>query len=91
MNEVADRHGMPANHVSFWRMLARKGRPVLPAPEDPIEFASLTVSAAEVAPHATVGVATGPEIVFGAMVILLEIRATAEVIASVVRALAVCP
>jgi len=60
-------------------------------PEDPIEFASLMVGAAEVAPHATVGVATGPEIVVGAMVIRLEVGATAERIASVVRALAVCP
>lgn len=91
VNEVADRHGVPANRVSSWRTLARKGRLVLPTPEDPIEFASLMVDAAEVAPHATVGVATGPEIVVGAMVIRLEVGATAERIASVVRTLAVCP
>lgn len=68
VNEVADRHGVPANHVSSWRTLARKRRLVLPAPEDPIEFASLMVGAAEVAPHATVeesdsrefGVTLGP-------------------------------
>lgn len=49
------------------------------------------VRAAEVAPHATVGFVTGSEIVVGAMVIRLEVGATAERIASVVRALAVCP
>ncbi|MFE3838533.1 transposase [Rhodobacteraceae bacterium PA1-206B] len=41
VNEVARRHGLPANHVSSRRTLARKGRLVLPAPEDPVEFATL--------------------------------------------------
>ena len=43
VNEVARRHGLPANHVSSWRTLARQGRLVLPAPEDPMEFAALLV------------------------------------------------
>jgi transposase len=43
VNAVARRHGVPANHVSAWRTLARKGRLVLPAPEDPVEFAALMV------------------------------------------------
>ena len=41
VNDVARRHGVPANHVSSWRTLARTGRLVLPAPEDPVEFAAL--------------------------------------------------
>ena len=43
VNDVARRHGVPANHVSSWRTLARTGRLVLPAPEDPVEFAALMV------------------------------------------------
>ena len=43
VNAVTLRHGVPANHLSSWRTLARTGRLVLPAPEDPAEFASLIV------------------------------------------------
>ncbi|WP_084657380.1 IS66-like element accessory protein TnpA [Natronohydrobacter thiooxidans] len=88
VNAVARRHGVLANHVSSWRTLARKGRLVLPAPEDPVEFAALMLGPAEDAPRADVGGAARPEIVAGAVVIRLEAGASAERIASVVRALA---
>ncbi|MGO4910687.1 transposase [Pseudorhodobacter sp. W20_MBD10_FR17] len=55
VNDVARRHGVPANHVSSWRTLARKGRLVLPAPEDPVEFAALMVGPVGDAPRADVG------------------------------------
>ncbi|AMY67870.1 IS66-like element accessory protein TnpA [Frigidibacter mobilis] len=91
VNDVARRHGLPANHVSSWRTLARKGRLVLPAPEDPVEFAALMVGSVEAVPRADVGVVARPEIVAGAVVIRLEAGASAERIASVVRALAASP
>jgi transposase len=90
VNAVARRHGVPANHVSAWRTLARKGRLVLPAPEDPVEFAALMLGPCEDAPCADVG-GNRPEIVAGAVVIRLEAGASAERIASVVRALAASP
>jgi transposase len=87
VNDVARRHGVPANHVSSWRTLARTGRLVLPAPEDPVEFAALMVGSVE-APRGEVGALNRPEIVAGAVVIRLEAGASAERIASVVCALA---
>jgi transposase len=91
VNDVARRHGVPANHVSSWRTLARKGRLVLPAPEDPVEFAALMVGPVGDAPRADVGNGIRPEIVTGAVVIRLETGASAVRIASVVRALAATP
>lgn len=81
VNAVARRHGVPANHVSAWRALARKGRLVLPAPADPVEFASLMIGPA----------GDGPRCVVGAVAIRLETGASAERIASVVRTLAASP
>jgi transposase len=88
VGEVAQRHGLKANHVSSWRTLARKGKLVLPAPENPIEFATLMV--APVVEDATTGepsASAGPEIVLGSMTIRLEPGASAARIASVVHAL----
>lgn len=85
--EVARRHGLKANHVSSWRTLARNGKLVLPAPEDPVEFATLIVTpvadVTAVEPMASIG----PEIMMGPVVIRLEPGAPASRIASVVRAL----
>ncbi len=88
VNEVARRHGVPANHVSSWRTLARKGRLVLPAPEDTVEFATLILGPGE-EPPPVIGraVAERAEIVVGAVTIRLEAGASADRIASVARAL----
>lgn len=91
VNDVARRHGLPANHVSSWRTLARKGRLVLPAPEDPVEFAALVVGPAEDAQRTDVAQVGRTEIVVGAVIIRLESGASADRIASVVRALAASP
>lgn len=43
VNEVAERHGLKANHLSSWRTMARQGKLVLPEPEDAVEFAAMVV------------------------------------------------
>lgn len=86
--EVAERHGLKPNHVSSWRTLARRGRLVLPAPEDAVEFATLMVAPVVADMTAAAPAASaGPEVVVGSVIIRLEPGASAIRIASVVRAL----
>lgn len=85
VNEVARQHGLKANHVSAWRTLARKGRLVLPAPEDAVEFAAMVL--APLAGEAPFPERAGPEIAVGAVTIRLESGASAERIVAIVRAL----
>jgi len=90
VSEVAQRHGLKANHVSSWRTLARNGKLVLPAPEDSVEFATLMVAPVVWDETAAEPVASaGPEVVVGSVIIRLEPGASASRIASVVRALTV--
>lgn len=88
VNAVARRHGLKANHLSSWRTLARQGKLVLPAPEDPVEFAAMLVAPTEAA--APRSEAVGPEIVVGAVTIRLEPGASTERIVALVRALSAC-
>lgn len=88
VNHVARRHGVPATPVSSWRTLARTGRLVLPAPEDPVAFAALMVGSVEDAARGEVGALNRSEIVTGPVVIRLEVGVSAERIASVMCALA---
>ncbi|MDV3253680.1 transposase [Devosia sp. BK] len=88
ISEVAERHGLKPNHISSWRTLARRGRLVLPAPEDAVEFATLMVAPVDEALAAADRAASaGPEVVVGSVIIRLEPGASAVRIASVVRAL----
>jgi len=89
VDEVAGRHGLNSNHLSSWRTLARKGKLVLPAPQDAVEFAAMVVAPPDgsLPPPET----TGPEIKLGAVTVRLEPGASAERIASIVRALAAGP
>jgi transposase len=88
VDEVARRHGLSSNHLSSWRTFARKGKLVLPAPQDAVEFASMVVAPPDGGlPPET----TGPQIVVGAVTVRLEPGASAERIASIVRALAAGP
>lgn len=86
---VARRHGLNANHLSSWRTLARKGKLVLPAPRDAVEFAAMVVTPPDcgLPPPET----NGPEIVVGAVTIRLEPGVSAGRIAAIVRALAAGP
>jgi transposase len=89
VDEVARRHGLSSNHLSSWRTFARKGKLVLPPPQDAVEFAAMVV-----APSDSGGLppeTTGPQIVVGAVTVRLEPGASAERIASIVHALAAGP
>ncbi|TBE49904.1 transposase [Rhizobium ruizarguesonis] len=88
VNEVAERHGMKANHLSSWRTLARQGKLVLPEPEDTVEFAAMVVEAPAPEPTAVKAVSRA-EIVVGHVTIRLEEGASAARIAAIARACAV--
>lgn len=87
VGEVARRHGLKANHVSAWRSLARNGKLVLPAPEDPVEFATLMVAPVEDVTPTEPLASARPEVMVGSVIIRLEPGASASRIASVVHAL----
>ncbi|WP_142889809.1 IS66-like element accessory protein TnpA [Rhizobium rhizogenes] len=87
VNEVAERHGLKANHLSSWRTLARQGKLVLPEPEDAVEFAAMVVETPAPEPLAAKAVSR-TEIVFGLVTIHLEEGASAARIAAIARALA---
>ena len=91
VNEVAERHGLKANHLPSWRTMARQGKLVLPAPEDAVEFAALVVekSSQIVTPEPPPSKAISrAEIVLGPVTIRLEEGASVARIAAVARALA---
>ncbi|MBB4343007.1 IS66-like element accessory protein TnpA [Rhizobium leguminosarum] len=87
VNEVAERHGLKANHLSSWRTLARQGKLVLPEPEDAVEFAAVVVEPPAPEPPAAKQ-ACRAEIVVGPVTIRLEEGASAARIAAIARALA---
>ena len=84
VNDVAARHGLQANHLSFWRTLARTGKLVLPAPESSVEFAAMV--AAPPGEGRRMSETIGPEIMVGGVTIRLEAGASAGRIAAIVRA-----
>lgn len=87
VNEVAERHGLKANHLSSWRTLARQGKLVLPEPEDAVEFAAVVVETP--APETPRSKAVSrAEIVVRPATIRLEEDASAARIAAIARALA---
>lgn len=84
---VARAHGVKANHLSAWRTLARRGKLVLPAPEDDVEFAAMVVASA--LPDVEPGVEEEPvEITLGTVTIRLAATTSATRIAAIAHALA---
>jgi transposase len=67
--------------------MARQGKQILPAPEDPLEFAAVIVDPPASEP--TVKQASRPEIIVGSVTIRLEEGASAARIAAIARACAV--
>ena len=91
VNEVADRFGMKANHLSSWRTLARQGQLLLPQPENAVEFAAMIVEPpGPIEPPMSKAVCRA-EIVVGPVTIRLEEGASAARIAAIARALAATP
>lgn len=88
VNEVAERYGLKANHLSSWRTLARQGKLVLTEPEDAAEFAAVVIETPAPEPP-TVKAASRAEIVAGPVTIRLEEGTSAARIAAIARALAV--
>lgn len=87
VQEAAEQHGLKPNHLSSWRTLARRGKLVLPAPEDATEFAAVMVEPAEAMRQAHD--VDRAEIIVGAVTIRLERNASPSRIAAVARALTV--
>ncbi|MGO6854784.1 transposase [Rhizobium beringeri] len=87
VNEVAEGYGLKPNHLSTWRTMARQGKLVLPAPEDPMEFAGVIVDPPVSEPPTKK--AGRPEIIVGSVTIRLEEGASVARIAAVARACAV--
>ncbi|UWU19239.1 transposase (plasmid) [Rhizobium sullae] len=87
VNDVAERHGLKPNHLSTWRTMARQGKLVLPAPEDPVEFAAVIIDPPVSEPPVTK--VSRPEVIVGSVIIRLEEGASVARIAAVARACSV--
>jgi len=94
VNAVAMKYGLRPNHLSEWRRRAQDGKLVLPALEEPIEFAPLALvpeehvsaSEEEAPPLRSCGLV---DIQFGGVSIRLDGAVPAARVAEIVRALKV--
>lgn len=67
VNEVAERYGLRANRLSNWRTMARRGKLILPAPEDAVDIAAVIIDPP--APNSPTKEAGRPEIIIGSVTI----------------------
>ncbi len=102
VKEVAERHGVAANHLSTWRRQAREGKLVVPVDDDDAMFACLDVAGEPLRPSPTQAPLSHPllshpplaaavEIVAGGVTIRLGGDVGAERIAAIVHALQCLP
>ncbi|WP_197434720.1 hypothetical protein [Agrobacterium vitis] len=87
MNEVANKYGLKANHLSSWGTLAPQGKLVLPEPVDAVEFAAMVVETSGPEPPIVKAVSRA-EIVVGVVTIRLEEGASAARTAAIAGILA---
>jgi transposase len=87
VNEVAQRHGVKANHLSSWRTLARQGKLVVP------EIAGAEFAAAAVATVQPVEmpVTTSIDLIIGSLTVRLNAATPTAQVAELVMALQVRP
>ena len=86
VNEVAQRHGVKANHLSSWRTLARKGKLVVPEVAG-AEFAAAVATGQLV----EMPVTTSIDLIIGSLTVRLNAATPAARVAELVMALQVRP
>ena len=86
VNEVAQRHGVKANHLSSWRTLARKGKLVVPEVAG-AEFAAAVATGQLV----EMPVTTSLDLIIGSLTVRLNAATPAARVAELVMALQVRP
>lgn len=86
VNEVAQRHGVKANHLSSWRTLARQGKLVVPEIAG-AEFAAAVATGQPV----EMPVTTSLDLIIGSLTVRLNAATPAARVAELVMALQVRP
>lgn len=86
VNEVARRVGLRPNHLSAWRRMAREGKLVVPDLPG-AEFVPAVLEAAPLTDAEGTGPLAAVEIVHGGTTIRLDVSASPDRIAGIVRAL----
>ena len=87
VNEVAQRHGVKANHLSSWRTLARKGKLVVPE----IAGAEFAAPVASPMAAATAEATASIDLIIGPVTVRLDSATPAARVAELVMALQVRP
>lgn len=82
VNEVAQRHGVKANHLSTWRTLARMGKLVVPE----VAGAEFAASLASPLLLATPGAKASIDLILGPVTMRLDASTPAERVAELVMA-----